>query len=145
MFNGDDIVTLTSASWEDTVANDEDNVWVVSFYADWCPYCKTFSDEYDLAAADPALANKKIKFGAVDVMANRDLTKKYEIKRSPTVKIFGTDKATPEDFTGQRKASDLVSFCDGYCEDNEFVEEEVAAKFDYNIDSIVGTISGAHK
>ena len=74
---------------------DTENAWVVTFYADWCPYCKTFDAEYELASGDPTLANKKVKFGAIDVMANRDLTKLYQIKRSPTVKIFGIDKQAP--------------------------------------------------
>ena len=92
LFAGDNIATLTSGNWQEKVMNDEENAWVITFYADWCPYCKTFDTEYELAAGDPTLANKKVKFGAVDVMANRNLTKQYQIKRSPTVKIFGTDK-----------------------------------------------------
>jgi len=76
---------------------------MVTFYADWCPYCKTFDAEYDAASKDGSLKDSRIKFGAVDVMANRDLTKQFGIKRSPTVKIFGHDKAAPEDYLGQRK------------------------------------------
>ena len=150
LFDTDGVETLTSENWKELVDDDKDNAWVVTFYADWCPYCKTFSDDFGAAVKDPSLENKKIKFGAVDVMANRDLTKKFGIKRSPTVKIFGKDKEAPEDYTGQRKKADLVSHCADYCEENEFVEaaeeaeEPKETEFNYNIDKIVAIISGAH-
>jgi len=145
LFDGDNIEILTSDNWDEKVINDEENAWVVTYYADWCPYCKSFSDEYDLAASDPTLADKKIKFGSVDVMANRDLTKKYEIKRSPTVKVFGKDKTAPEDYVGQRKSADIITYCDGYCTDHGYVILPPEPKFDYNVDAVVGTISAAHK
>jgi len=78
-------------------------------------------------------------------MANRDLTKRYAIKRSPTVKIFGTDKQAPEDYTGKRRADDLVIRVDEYASENEFVVPPPPSKFDYNIDAVVKTISIAHK
>ena len=118
LFEADGVETLTSENWKELVDDDTDNAWVITFYADWCPYCKTFSDDFGEAVKDPALENKKIKFGAVDVMANRDLTKKFGIKRSPTVKIFGADKEAPEDYSGQRKKADLVTHCADFCEKN---------------------------
>ena len=99
----DNVVQLNSENWADKVEKDDKNAWMVTFYADWCPYCKTFDAEYDAASKDGSLKDSRIKFGAVDVMANRDLTKQFGIKRSPTVKIFGHDKAAPEDYLGQRK------------------------------------------
>ena len=148
LFDTSGVETLTSENWDEKVAKDEDNAWVITFYADWCPYCKTFSEEYGAAVHDVKLEDKKIKFGAVDVMANRDLTKKFGIKRSPTVKIFGKDRENPEDYTGQRKTEDIVSHCVDFCDKNDFVtekkEEAPKVEYTYNIDSIVKTISTAH-
>lgn len=155
LFNGDKIETLTSDNWAEKVDGDDQYAWVVTFYADWCPYCKPFSDEYAKAAADPRLEGKRIKFGAVDVMANRDLTQKFGIKRSPTVKVFGIDRSSPEDYIGHRKQDDLVSWCGAYCDKHEFVvpppapkpepiPEPIAASYYYNIDSIVRTIASQH-
>lgn len=56
------------------VLDDDENMWIVAFYADWCPYCKPFEPEYAAAKADPKMADKKIKFAAIDVMANRETT-----------------------------------------------------------------------
>lgn len=99
---------------------------MVTFYADWCPYCKTFDPEYEAASNDTRLKDKLIKFGAVDVMANRDLTKQFGIKRSPTVKIFGHDKDTPEDYLGQRKTKDVVDFVDTFTTKHNFIFDRAA-------------------
>ena len=150
LFDGAGIETLTSDNWGDKVDNDKDNAWVVTFYADWCPYCKPFSDEYAKAVSDPALQGKRVKFGAVDVMANRDLISKYGIKRSPTIKVFGTDKSAPEDYLGHRKSADLVSYCGEYCNKHDFLVAEPAhvepkqATYYYNVDAIVKEIAAAH-
>ena len=121
LFDSDTVEVLTSDNFAEKVDEDTENAWVVTFYADWCPYCKTFDTEFDNASKDTKLADKKIKFGSVDVMANRDLTSKFGIKRSPTVKLFGTDKAAPTDYLGHRKQDDLVTHCDEFCTENEFV------------------------
>lgn len=151
LFDTSGVETLTSDNWKELIEDDADNAWVVTFYADWCPYCKTFSDEYAAAVISPKLEDKKVKFAALDVMANRDLTKKFGIKRSPTVKIFGKDREAPEDYTGQRKTEDLVNHIAEFCEKNDFVvaKEVLEAKiketeYQYNIDSIVKVISEAH-
>ena len=73
------------------------------------------------------LYNSKVKFGVVNVMDNRDLTSKYGVKRTPTVKVFGSDKEHPEDYAGRRKASDLVDFIVKYAADNSFIDESVEA------------------
>jgi len=121
------------------VSNDADHLWMVTFYADWCPYCEPFSPELEAAQKDTALADKKIKFGAVNVMENRDLTMQYGVSRSPSVKIFGKDKATPEDYTGHRKRTELVEYLNNYASTNDYVvvPEVPETKYDYNIKSIV--------
>ena len=122
----DTVEQLKSDNWEDKVKNDKDNAWMVTFYADWCPYCKTFDAEYANAAKDTRLKDKNIRFGAVDVMANRDLTKQFGIKRSPTVKVFGRDKSAPEDYLGQRKQSDVLDYVDSYTTKHNFLYDREA-------------------
>lgn len=72
LFEG--VEKLDAANFNTRVKQDTENMWIVSFYADWCPYCKPFAPQYEAAQKDPALANKKVKFGAINVMENRDLT-----------------------------------------------------------------------
>lgn len=119
-------------------------MWMITFYADWCPYCKTWDEELGHALSDPKLADKKIKFGAVDVMANRDLTQKFGIRRSPTVKVFGLDKYAPEDYSGHRKHADVIDYIDEYTHTHDYVIIPVVT-YEYNVDAIVHTIASAHE
>lgn len=126
--------------------NDDENMWLVTFYAEWCPYCQPFSPELEAAQVDPALGDKKIKFGAVDVMQSRDITQRYAIQRSPTIKIFGRDKNAPMDYSGHRSRFELVNFANNYALANEYVipPEVGIAEHWYNIESIVKEIAEAH-
>ena len=70
---------LDESNFDDLVMSDDENMWMVTFYAEWCPYCQPFSPEYEAAQVSPVLEDKKIKFGAVDVMQSRDITQRYAI------------------------------------------------------------------
>jgi thiol-disulfide isomerase/thioredoxin len=145
----DGVTRLDSANWADTVENDKDHVWMVSFYADWCPHCKVFDTEFENAMNDPSLADKKVRFGAVNVMDSRDLTTRYGIKRSPTVKLFGQDKGTPQDYVGLRKQADVAKYVGDYSLEHNFLVPppapvHVEARYTYNIDAIVHHITAAH-
>ena len=121
IFDQDGVAHLTSENWADVVENDDENVWLVTFYADWCPYCKSWDEEMAAALEDPKLEDKKVRFAAVDVMANRDLTMKFGIKRSPTVKVFGVDKTAPVDYTGHRRHADIINYIDDYAHENGYI------------------------
>jgi len=40
---------LDASNFEEMVVNDDENMWMVTFFADWCPYCEPFSPEYEAA------------------------------------------------------------------------------------------------
>ena len=109
----DELTTLDSDNWDSTVTSDKDNVWAVTFYSDWCPSCQNLETTILSAVSDPALKDKNIKFGAVDIMAQSNLAAKFEVKGSPTVKVFGADKSSNEEFVGDLNQAELVSFLDG--------------------------------
>ena len=117
----EDVEKLDLGNWVDKIENDEENAWMVTFYADWCHHCKPFSPIFAGLAQDESLKDKKVKFGAVDVMANKQLTTRFGIKRSPTIKIFGEDKMNPDDYLGHRKHDDIVSFVNEYAALNGFI------------------------
>ena len=75
----DQVQKLDESNFDEIVMNDDENMWLVTFYAEWCPYCQPFSPELEAAQVDPTLGDKKIKFGAVDVMQSRDITQRYAI------------------------------------------------------------------
>ena len=98
----DDFTQLNEYNFRDTVLDDPDNMWFVTFYADWCPYCKTLEEELTDARDDQTIQDKKVKFGVVDVMSNRGLMREYGVKTAPSIKVFGEDKFNPEDYFGRR-------------------------------------------
>ena len=82
-------------------------------------------------------------------MENRYLTQRYEVTKSPTIKVFGKNKNEPVDYTGHRQRSELVKFANDYAMVNEYVDiftppEPSSAMYWYNIESIVKDIADAH-
>ena len=74
-------------------------------------------------------------------MNNRENAQKYGIARSPTVKIFGKDKSQPVEYTDARKKHQMVEYLNDYAIANDFIAETSEAKYLYNIDAIIKTIS----
>ena len=35
----EEVETLTEDNFDENVLEDADNIWIVAFYASWCPYC----------------------------------------------------------------------------------------------------------
>lgn len=99
-----DVVELTPSNFDRLVING-DEVWIVEFYAPWCGHCQQLVPEYSKAAS--ALRGA-VKVGAVDADQHKSLGGQYGVRGFPTIKIFGADKKKPEDYQGQRQASDLV-------------------------------------
>jgi protein disulfide-isomerase A6 len=50
-----------------------------------------------------------VKVAAVDGTANQELMQKYQVQGFPTIKIFGSDKKSPQDYQGERTAAAMVS------------------------------------
>ena len=56
------------------------------------------------------MQGKKVKFGAVDVMKNKDLAIANKIRRAPTVFVYGNDKHHAVEYEGDRKKFSVVNF-----------------------------------
>jgi len=99
-------VTLTDENFEKEVMNSNEQ-WLVAFVAPWCGHCKALAPEWHSAAND---LEGKMKMGQVDATTEKSLGQKYGIQGFPTIKFFGQDKTSPEDYQGGRSKSDLVTF-----------------------------------
>lgn len=49
-----------------------------------------------------------MKVGAVDADKHKSLGQKYEIRGFPTIKIFGSNKNKPKEYSGPRTAQGMV-------------------------------------
>jgi len=100
----DDVVELTASNFNNMVIN-SDEIWMVEFYAPWCGHCRNLAPDWKKAAT--ALKGV-VKVGAVDMDVHQSVGGPYNVRGFPTIKIFGLNKNSPEDFQGGRDANSIV-------------------------------------
>ena len=91
---GSGVVELNANNFDNRV-KDSDGVWVVEFYAPWCGHCKNLAPEYQKAAK--ALKGF-VGVGGVDCDEHKSLCGQYGVQGFPTIKIFGANKNSPQDY-----------------------------------------------
>ncbi|XP_048830828.1 protein disulfide-isomerase A6 [Brienomyrus brachyistius] len=103
-----DVVELTDDNFDQLVLDGEE-VWLVEFFAPWCGHCKNLEPEWAAAATDIREQTKgKVRLGAVDATVHQGLSSRYGVRGFPTIKIFRKGEE-PEDYSGGRSRSDIVS------------------------------------
>jgi protein disulfide-isomerase A6 len=124
-------------------------VWVLEFYAPWCPHCKNFQSEYTLAAEN---LKGLVSFGAVncDVEENKPLCGYFQVQSLPTifalkpilepVEVEGQSGYTknPVKFEGPLKPAAIAKWAAG------FLSEPLDAVIDIN-SKTVGTFQAFSK
>ena len=73
-----------SDSFKNAISNSSHPV-LVDFHADWCPPCKVLGPTID------ALANEyagRAQVGKVDIDANKDLAREFNVRSIPTTLVF---------------------------------------------------------
>lgn len=100
---GSAVQVLTSADFKKKVIQSE-LPWLVEFYASWCGHCKQLAPEYEKAA-------KALK-GVVNLAAVEDqaVMGEYGVKGFPTLKWFGENKKSPEEYQSGRTAKAMTEF-----------------------------------
>ncbi|KAI0231846.1 Protein disulfide-isomerase A6 [Lamellibrachia satsuma] len=102
--SSDDVVELTQANFNREVIQSQD-LWLVEFYAPWCGHCKSLAPEWKKAAT--ALKGV-VKVGAVNMDDHSSVGQPYNVRGFPTIKIFASNKNSPQDYNGARSAQSLV-------------------------------------
>lgn len=100
------VINLSDSNFEDKVKNDN-NLWLIEFYAPWCGHCKNLKSDWEQAATE---LRDKVNVGAVNCDEEKSLCSEYGIKGFPTLFYFGNDKDSPEAYQGDREASSIVEF-----------------------------------
>lgn len=100
----DDVIELTPSNFNREVLQ-SDALWLIEFYAPWCGHCKSLAPEWKKAAT--ALKGV-VKVGAVDADQHKSLGGQYGIRGFPTIKVFGANKNSPEEYQGGRSSQAIV-------------------------------------
>ncbi|KAL5012751.1 hypothetical protein ScPMuIL_011302 [Solemya velum] len=110
----DNVKILNGNNFYITVYQNQENVWLVEFYNQWCGHCIKFAPVWQQLAKDIKDWNKVVRVGAVNCAEdmNRALCRDYSIQGYPTVKIFppGTqqnDLGTVMDISSQDQEYDV--------------------------------------
>ncbi|CAH0493188.1 unnamed protein product [Peronospora farinosa] len=70
----------------DKMLNDSNIVWLVDYYAPWCPHCRQFAPEWDQVANFYAKVDK-VSVGAVDCTKDNEICNQEDIYGYPGVKL----------------------------------------------------------
>lgn len=94
---GGSVVVLSESNFDAKVL-DSDDVWLVNFYAPWCPHCKSLKPIYEEASRLIRKEGiKNVKLGAIDASQYQQYAQKYDIKGFPTLKYFPAGQKTSND------------------------------------------------
>jgi protein disulfide-isomerase A6 len=110
---GGSVVVLTESNFDAKVL-DSDDIWLVNFYAPWCPHCKNLKPIYE--GASRAIRKdgiKNVKLGAIDASQYQAYAQKYGIRGFPTLKYFPAGPKVPEDakdYDGDRSESGILQW-----------------------------------
>jgi len=91
--------------------NDSKNdITVIYFYTDWCPYCKKSKPEWNKFKELIKLqdSNKNIEFKEIDCDKNEQMANKYKIEGYPTIKLIYNGEVY--DFDAKPESQTLVEF-----------------------------------
>ena len=119
-------VKLDPTSWETTVVNDKENVWVVAFTDPHCGACTRLANEWGGLNSNADMLARKVKFGYVDVSqeTNNSIIDGYcggsQVEFTPTVFVYGHEKTKPVEYSGDYKIPSLSRFIGNYCDTNGY-------------------------
>lgn len=106
-----DVVELTNANFDELVLKSA-SPWMLDFYTTTCGNCKMVEPEWKAAAAK---LNGKVKFGKVDLMAQKDLWYRFGLSGGlPFLRYFeagsGKTIAQAKVYSGDKNSAAFVTF-----------------------------------
>ncbi|RLN90831.1 hypothetical protein BBJ28_00022955 [Nothophytophthora sp. Chile5] len=105
------VVVLTTSTFESLTqagSGATTGDWLVEFYAPWCGHCKKLAPIYERVADE---LKGEVNVAKVDVTANSELGKRFEIRGFPTIVHFSQGQSYK--FAGKRTLPDLAEFARG--------------------------------
>ena len=95
----------------------KDNIEIIYFYTEWCPYCKKAKPEWEKFSEYIKNFNNDnekiyVKLTSVDCDKEKKLANKYNINGYPTIKLIKNNKVN--DYDARPNKDTLVKFLESY-------------------------------
>ena len=104
-----DVIELSDENFDQEVISSDDP-WLVEFYAPWCGHCKNLAPHWAKAATE---LKGKVKLGALDATAHKNIASQYSVQGYPTIKFFPAgpkQRDSAQEFTGGRTKDEIVQW-----------------------------------
>ncbi|POM75557.1 Protein disulfide-isomerase domain [Phytophthora palmivora] len=130
---------------------DPSAVWLVDYYAPWCPHCRQFAPAWEKAAAFYA-DNAKINIAAVDCTQNSDVCNKEGILGYPTIKLYHVPSESIEPIKmppkSRRNTNTVIAWVEEQMEEHDMKTSADTEDIDAHIEKInngceMGTVTKA--
>ncbi|MFN8034759.1 MAG: thioredoxin [Acidimicrobiia bacterium] len=99
----DNILTLSDATFEETVAGSDTPV-LVDFWAEWCGPCKMIAPTLEEIAGEQ---EGKLTIAKLNVDENPEVTRRFDVMSIPTLVVF-RDGAPVKRIVGAKAKSQLL-------------------------------------
>lgn len=99
----------------------ENEVYLVLFFVDWCPHCKTVKPEWEklMKLNNTEVNGKTIKVAAANAEgsdAEKEAARDNNVEGYPTIKLISQSQVL--DYNGARNAVEMGRFVKNYCMKN---------------------------
>lgn len=104
------VYDLVPENFDEIVLNDDKHVWIVEFYSDRCPFCKSLKPEYIKASIETEKQIPKLtRFGAINSRIFHETAERFDVTGWPWVTSFHKGKKV-EDMAGLGGADSVINW-----------------------------------
>ena len=134
--------TVISLDMDFSAAPTAHGLWIVKFFAPWCPHCKHLAPIYEEAAKGMAKerAGKQIGFAEVNCDDHKELCNEHGIQGYPTLKLYFNAKRV-DDYNGARTAEAMTTYLQSKIKEYSSAEEDTVTiqEIDHAEDGVTKT------
>jgi thioredoxin 1 len=76
---------LKDDTFDDELSADTESLWLIDFWADWCPPCLALHPIIEELASE---AGSGVSIGRIDTTANPEVAKRFDVQTLPTILIM---------------------------------------------------------